>query len=91
MASQSQAKETVTSTPPVTEKELPTPSAAPVVEEKKKWHVYVETEDDQTFSCGIYETVTEDDAIALGKQRVKKDNYEATIKIKRYFTERTTG
>jgi hypothetical protein len=91
MASQSQAKETTTSTPPVTEKELPTPSTTPVVEEKKKWHVYVETEDGEVFSCGTYETVTEEDAISLGKQRAKKDQYEATIKIKRYFTELTTG
>jgi hypothetical protein len=87
----SQAKSEAPSGAAAAEGPTPTPSVPPVVEEKKKWHVYVETEDDQTFSCGIYETVTEDDAIALGKQRAKKDNYEATIKIKRYFTERTTG
>jgi hypothetical protein len=82
MASQAKSEST-SSTPPEEQ--------SPVQQQTVKWHVYVEAEDGQVFTCGIYDTVTEDDAISLGKQRAKKDNYEAEIAIKRYFAERTTG
>lgn len=55
-----------------------------------RFQVWVEADDRQVFTCGVYDATSEEEAIARGKERAKKDKYEDSIKIKRFFAELTT-